>query len=591
MPRIPEAQPGGRLNPLNAPNVQAPSISPGTFLGNQAEVLNNIAGGANNLANFFVQKQNQEDIRKVLNAETSFKRMLAEKSTELTGRLKNNAYGVLEDANQWWDKILFEELSSEVGGKGLDDTTLTDSEFLFKTDQEVLDEAQSRAFDRIKERMRVPFLTTLGRHEQAQLLAAAQDSANSSVASSIEMATQFPDKENIRVQIARINSATRGIGAQLGWDKETTERAVAENLSNLHMGVFNELMSREDTKGAREYLETNRAEFLGKTIHTADRILRASTIKNKALNKARGIMNLPEDKQDDAVFAINDPEVQEQTRTYVTQRQKDINDASIADQKQAEEQAVAMINEGMPWESMPQSLLTRIQPTQQAKLRKLSEQVHAAVEVKTDLPAYAELSQMSPKELSEINIPVEYVGRLSRADAKHFIDLQTEFREGKDTSIFTHKQVIDSFIDLLPTQNVDSVQLKADARKRIVNHIRAAEEKSDVPLSVKQVEDLVKEVMTPQYLDVLEARYREEPKPAADTFTISQQLSTTFEALGLTGVDNSQSRGRLESAVAGIITQKESGLGRRLRDEERALVIQSVMSNTVRLDEFGRDPE
>ena len=258
--------------------------------------------------------------------------------------------------------------------------------------------------------------------------------------------------------------------------------------------------------------------------------MRSGAIKRKALVKTREIMRLSRDQQDAAVFAINDPEVQEQVRTYVTQRRGDIDKAAV----------VALMDEGAAWETMPETLLIRIPSTKQAQLRKLSQQMSPAVEVKTDLGAYAELSDKSPKELSEINIPVEYVGRLSRVDAKHFIDLQTKFREGKDSSIFTHKEVIDSFVDLLPTQGVDNVRLKADARRRIESHIGAAEEKSDVPLTVKEVEDLVKEVMTTQFFDVLEARYKEEPKPAADTFTISQQLSTTFESFVLTGVDNTE---------------------------------------------------
>ena len=591
MPRIPEAQPGVQLNPLNAPNVQGPSVSPSTFLGTQTEVLNNIAGGANNLSNFLIQRQNQVDVQKVLEAETLFKRAQIEKSTELKGRLKNNAEGVQADANQWWESMAFENLAEEIGGQGLDEDKLTETEFLFKVHEEGMDDAQRQAFKSIRNRMSVPFLTTMGKHESGQLLEAAKDSYSTSISSSVEMASQSPDKENIFLQADRIKSSTRGIGAQLGWDKETTDRAVAENLGKLHVSVFNSLMSDEDIDGAKEYLEVNRAGFLGETKHSADRVLRAGTTKRKALVKTREIMRLPRNKQDDAVFAINDPELQEQVRTYVTQRQGDIDNSAVEDQNQAVEQAVALMNEGAAWETMPETLLIRIPSTKQAQLRKLSEQKRGGVEVKTDLGVYAELSELSGAELAKVNIAVDHVGELSRADSKHFIDLQTEFREGKESSIFTSKEVIDSFVDLLPTQGVDSVNLKADARKRIESHIRAAEEKSDTPLTVKDVEDLTREVMTPQFLDVLEARYREEPKPAADTFTISQQLNAAFRTLELTGVDNTKTRGQVESAITGIITQKESGLGRRLRDEERAVVIQSVTGNTVRLDEFGSDPE
>ena len=591
MPRIPEARPGVQLNPLNSPNVQSPSVSPSTFLGTQTEVLNNIAGGANNLNNFLIQRQNQVDVQKVLEAETLFKRAQIEKSDQLKGRLKNNAEGVQAEANQWWESMAFENLAEEIGGQGLDEDKLTETEFLFKVHEEGMDDAQRQAFASIRNRMSVPFFTTMGKHESDQLLEAAKDSYSTSISSSVEMASQSPDKENIFLQADRIKSSTRGIGAQLGWDKETADRAVAENLGKLHVAVFNSLMSDEDIDGAKEYLEVNRSGFLGETKHTADRILRVGTTKRKALNKTREIMRLPEDKQNDAVFAINDPELQEQVRTYVTQRQGDIDKAAAEDQNQAVEQAVALMNEGAAWETIPETLLIRIPPTRQAQLRKFSEQKRSAVEVKTDLGAYSQLAELSGPELSKVNIAVDYVGLLSRADAKHFIDLQTEFREGKESSIFTSKEVIDSFVDLLPTQNVDSASLKADARKRIESHIRAAEEKSDTPLTVKEVEDLTREAMTPQFLDVLEARYREEPKPAADTFTIGQQLDTAFKSLELTGVDNTKTRGQVESAITGIITQKESGLGRRLRDEERAVVIQSVTGNTVKLDEFGSDPE
>jgi len=152
-------------------------------------------------------------------------------------------------------------IANEIGGEGLDEDKLTESEFLFKVHEEGMDDAQRQAFDSIRNRMSVPFLTTIGKHGSGQLLDAAKDSYSSAISSSEEMASQSPDKENIFLQVDRIKSSTRGIGAQLGWDKETTDRAVAENLGKLHVAVFNSLMSDEDIDGAKEYLEVNRAGF------------------------------------------------------------------------------------------------------------------------------------------------------------------------------------------------------------------------------------------------------------------------------------------------------------------------------------------
>ena len=108
MPRIPETRSGVRLNLLNAPNVPTPSVSPELLVGPQVRALENIAGGAKNLNNFLVQRQNQVDVQKVLETETLLKKAQIEKSNQLKGRLKNNAEGVQAEANRWFESMSFE---------------------------------------------------------------------------------------------------------------------------------------------------------------------------------------------------------------------------------------------------------------------------------------------------------------------------------------------------------------------------------------------------------------------------------------------------------------------------------------------------
>jgi len=184
--------------------------------------------------------QDQQNLDRVLLNESQFNNELRDFELESLNRQGNNAYGLTDESNKWWD-----------------DTKSRYSDALENDDQR-------KAFENQINRRRDSSLRRLAAHEINQRNISLTNSANAKITSTIELAALNPfDNDEIVRAHTSIRQTLNNQAQRLGWDNEVLQAETAGKLSALHQNVI-AAQANEDLAAAKEYFKANKEEISAK---------------------------------------------------------------------------------------------------------------------------------------------------------------------------------------------------------------------------------------------------------------------------------------------------------------------------------------
>ena len=136
-----------------------------------------------------------------------------------------------------------------------------------------------------------------------------------------------------------------------------------------------------------------------------------------------------------------------------------------------------------------------------------------------------------------------------------WINQKNKIRSTPDKSILTKKDITDPILAMIKGgKGFDDNGIEAEFMQAVINEVSdLEEEQGGKAITTAQYKEITNKTATPGFVIALRDKYREKVNPAADTFTVTQQLNTAFETNELTGVDNSQKRGLIKTRVEKII--------------------------------------
>lgn len=161
-----------------------------------------------------------------------------------------------KEAYTGWSAKALQE-GQGAGAKGLTERT---QEFWAKTQEEVakgMTSTQAQTmFGKAMSRQAQASLSEMSRFETQQLELDLGQKTEATVLASQKLAAQIPTPENIAVQEASIKAALGTYGANR-WSPEVMKEKVEKGISDMNVGVFNNLLVR-DPVGAKNYYEEAR---------------------------------------------------------------------------------------------------------------------------------------------------------------------------------------------------------------------------------------------------------------------------------------------------------------------------------------------
>lgn len=104
--------------------------------------------------------------------------------------------------------------------------------------------------------------------------------------------TYYNDPQKLAESESRIRSTMKRSSEANGWSPEETAQQIEAEVSSMHKGVIDRMLSQKLGSDASEYLEKNRKEIDGKDITAIEKAVSSGVISQKAQNETDTIMNL-----------------------------------------------------------------------------------------------------------------------------------------------------------------------------------------------------------------------------------------------------------------------------------------------------------
>ncbi|MET0657599.1 MAG: hypothetical protein ABW110_05510 [Steroidobacteraceae bacterium] len=399
---VPSATPQETLAPLRLPG--APNLA-NNGLRTTAQNLNQTVDV---LSNVSLRMQRERDTTRVFEADVLLDEAWRPKETEFKDRRGTRAFGIQDDASKWWDA---EPSKIEAG---------------------LENEAQRTAFRNSVARRRGASLDSMAQFEAGERTQARSSAVTAAIATQTSFAAQnfsspsavTAARDDIREKVA--------VQAYLnGWDKNVTEAAQREAMTNLHRQVL-ENMVDVNPDSARKYLDAVKGEIdgtvwdgLSKTVKLGDELQQAQKLADQIWTSG-----LRDTAAYDAARKQGEGEVRERALTLLRTRQTE-QDKLQNDAKQATvDRAIAAFNDRG---------LAGLTPSMMTDLQRLSPQTLAALrnrawtpqdKVVTDWATYEGLkAQIASASVDDLK-RMEFSGSLDKLNAME-LDALTKLRDSR----------------------------------------------------------------------------------------------------------------------------------------------------------------
>lgn len=260
MPRVPTPEAQVALRPLADAQVRAPQ-------NNLAAVGSELSQAGDNLGGMVMRQQELRNADRLFSTEASLKDEYLKFQGQLNQRKGQDAWGVTNDARQWFD---------DNGKKYLDG---------LENDQ------QRRLFGPQLESLRQQGLQHAAQHEAQQRGVSLEQSANASIAASTNSAAAaWNDPSAIakaKDDISKRIAVTAGFN---GWTPEVRDNAQAVAITNLHKQVL-QVMADKDPVAAAAYYKANKAEIEGSQQQEIEKLVENGGLRVRSQQGAASILS------------------------------------------------------------------------------------------------------------------------------------------------------------------------------------------------------------------------------------------------------------------------------------------------------------
>lgn len=425
----------------DSPQVQAQS-DPTSFLpsgnaGDQWVALGAaLQGAGDDLGRIALDQQHVANADAVLKTETAFKNDYLQYQQSLTNRRGQNAWGVTNDLNSWFDK------AAPKYNDGLEN------------------DAQRRAFNATFQSIRTQGLESTGKFEADQQRQSLEESGKDSIAASINIAAA--DHNNI----STIDGAKSDILKRLqlmgqlnGWSPEIHQAQETEALTNLHKQVIQALVD-ENPDHARQYYEANKQEIAGADRDVIDKVIKVGTIRQVAQVATDKIMATGAGETEALAYARSHYTGQEQDEVVkrVTERYAEADAVRERDQKTAGDRAWNIYSKANSLTAVPTTLLASMDGKDRLALQKEDAARISGKLVDTDWTTYYGLRAMAaqdPTKFSGTDIRL-YYDKLSPDQRKEMIDLQDQVKKGGSNDVQSLEQQLSQTHEVLKWGSSDA---------------------------------------------------------------------------------------------------------------------------------------
>ena len=324
------------------PNVQQSSVASPEILGGGANNIIQVGQGLqktgadfSKIANAIQERDNAD---RVMRAETALKSAATAFHTDIENRRGQNAWGVTQDANKWWD-----DAPKKYGA-------------------ELINDVQRLAFEQVATKQRANSVAWASGYEAKQRRKSLLDSATASIASSINAAAAAPDDQaTIDLNRQRIASTLKTIGHLEGWSKPGRQGKLADNMTMLHKKVI-EAKLEHDPQAADQYYQANKDEIKGADRAVIERKIRQASALGDAQKAADKITATggTASEQLQAAREIKDPDTRNKAVLLVKQRQAESKSYLETDQKNALDDTWRIVVNSGDINAIPQHTWSRL---------------------------------------------------------------------------------------------------------------------------------------------------------------------------------------------------------------------------------------
>lgn len=359
------------------------------------------------------EQRERENIESVFRAETAVRDEYLQFEQAARERRGQNALGVTDEAAKWWE------------------------ERLKKAQKDLVNPEQQSTFDRLMTPVRQQAMQAVSRHEADERRVSLVESAQASIATSIDLAAAHSDDPAAliegKVEIRRRLAVVAQLNGYTPERREFEERVV---LTRLHTQVINEIADLEP-EFAQAYLAANRDEINGPERVALEKLVSTSTTVAQAQNATDTLMAAGMSRAQTLAEArkrYSGAEEDEVVRR-LNARFSELDAARAAGERQTADQAWDLFARG-GLTSIPPSTLARLDGRTLQALKREEQRRAAGADIITNPDRYAELRTMAatdPNAFRALDLRQEF-GQLAEAERRALLSMQIQLKK-PDTSM------------------------------------------------------------------------------------------------------------------------------------------------------------
>ncbi len=303
--------------------------------------------------------------------------------------------------------------------------------------------------------------------------------------------TDFSDPNKIAANLAEQEILIRQMGQRVGLSDEAISNEVLNQRSNTHIGILSKMAANEMDIGATKYFNAVKDSMTENDQIKATRMLQESSYRGQSQRFVDAILQKGGSLEEGLKQAqqIQEPRLREETenRLYrVINMRKQADDLR---QEKIQMSALNLIDQGKGIDSIPVDQWSSLDDNRRKGIMGYIAAKARGEDKRTDWETYYDLKEMaasSPDTFQKINV-LDYQNKLSNADLKGIIDLQTQIKSGKKNALdgfLTDKDIVKGamesagikdkkaqaeFMAVIDSEKVRNPRMNNDDLRKVVN--------------------------------------------------------------------------------------------------------------------------
>lgn len=436
------------------PDARVADVQPGNSALQLSQTLNQVGAQATDAA---VRLEERANADAVFKAEADLKDQYLQFEQGVRQRRGTQAWGVTNDASQWWDK----------NAKSISDN--------------LQNERQRSIFMHTASNLRTSSLASISQYENEQQHASVEDSAKASITGSINIAAANPTDSTILAQSKSDALKRVQVLSQInGWSPERYQVEQGNVLTDLHKQV---IQAQIDTNpdAARAYFDANKDQINGMDRDVIDKQIRVGTIRQIGQQGSDQIMGMGLSESQALAKARQSytGEQQDEVVRRVKERYADIDMTRERAQSDAADKAWQLWSQNKTLSAVPTSVLNGMDGRMRDALEKEDAAHASGADIRTDWSKFYDLRQMAavnPSGFAKTDIR-EFFPSLNPAQREQLIDLQNQVKGAGSQDVQTLNEQLSRAHELLGWSASDG-QKKGQFDSAALTAIEAAQQAS-----------------------------------------------------------------------------------------------------------------